>query len=71
MNEAAARRRAELIRNLRAMNFVGPVHSFGCDFMIYHGQLLALPAHSRLSVAQFRFFLQELEGIVSKSEWNF
>lgn len=71
MNEAAARRRKELIRNLRELNFVGPVHSFGCDFMLYHGQLLALPAESRLSVAQFRFFLQELESIVSKSEWNF
>lgn len=71
MNEAAARSRKELIRNLRQLNFVGPVHSFGCDFMIYHGQLLALPAQARLSVAQFRFFLQEVEGIVSKSEWNF
>lgn len=71
MNEAAARRRKELIRNLRELNFVGPVHSYGCDFMIYHGQLLYLPAQSRLSVAQFRFFLQELERIISKSEWNF
>ncbi len=59
------------IEKLRELNFNGPMTMAGHQFMLYYGQLLVIPSDEEFSVAQFRFLLKQVEGIVSQEEWQF
>ena len=59
------------IEKLRELNFNGPMTMAGHQFMLYYGQLLVIPPADEFSVAQFRFLLKQVEGIVSQEEWQF
>ena len=59
------------VEKLREMNFQGPMSMAGHEFMLYYGQVLVIPANAEFSIAQFRFLLKEVEGIISQEEWQF
>ncbi len=71
MNQTTACSREELIQKLKQMHFYGPIMICGREFMLYHGQALAIPPDTHFSKAQFRFLLREVENIVSQEEWTF
>ena len=70
MRQSSACSREQMIEKLKEMNFYGPIESFGNEYMLYHGQALAIPAQEEFSIAQFRFLLREVEGFISKEEWK-
>jgi len=70
MNTIIACSRSDLIEKLLDLNFHGPVKIAGQEFMMYHGQALAVPQQKTFSVAQFRMMLREVDGLISKEEWQ-
>lgn len=61
--------RSRLIEKLSELNFCGPFEMGGNSFLLYHGELLALPGQDSLTVTQFRFFLSSVNELISEEEW--
>ncbi|MGH1362006.1 MAG: hypothetical protein ACRBF0_00525 [Calditrichia bacterium] len=70
MNTTIACNHDELLTKLAELNFHGPVKIAGQEFMIYHGQALAIPAQNEFTLHQFRMILREVDGLISKEEWQ-
>lgn len=67
-------KRSEFVRRLRVLGFDGPFSGTRHQFMVYQERRLAIPSNVEYSVAQLRFMVREIEGIIGRtipvSEWN-
>lgn len=71
MKKLIACNREQLIDKLKELNFYGPISMANHQFMVYHGNTLAVPDQETLTVSQFRVFIKEVETIVSQDEWHY
>jgi hypothetical protein len=66
-------KRAEFVRRLRLLGFVGPQSGTRHEFLVFGEHRLTLPSNSEYSVPQLRLLLREAGAIlgreIAQDEW--